>query len=93
MNVFQNHVQKVYIRAFILIDDRPDITIDFDGTHANFLTNEIIDVLPTAKAGGFLSENSGFQPVARFLVHRPKHSGVKAGASYTISRGLDSQIP
>ena len=51
------------------------------------------DVLPTAKAGGFLSENLGFQPVARFLVHRPKHSGVKAGASYTISRGLDSQIP
>ena len=52
-----------------------------------------LDVLPTAKAGGFLSENLGFQPVARFLVHRPKHSGVKAGASYTISRGLDSQIP
>lgn len=54
---------------------------------------EYFDVLPTAKAGGFLSENLGFQPVARFLVHRPKHSGVKAGASYTISRGLDSQIP
>ena len=53
----------------------------------------VLDVLPTAKAGGFLSENLGFQPVARFLVHRPKHSGVKAGASYTISRGLDSQIP
>ena len=48
---------------------------------------------PRLKPGGFLSENLGFQPVARFLVHRPKHSGVKAGASYTISRGLNSQIP